>query len=146
MEALHKARLAQAATSSALASAPVSAKTLASALAPAKVPDVADLLQKSGLSKLGFHMQANQSLHTTLQLASEEAKGQKRVPFSSVDLTSKEDLPLWLPADYVGGKFTLRDEEGSKLAGHHPIGLEVLSECPTMGCSFSQVCNRSSSN
>ena len=129
VEALDKARLAQATAKSALASTPVSAKLLASALAPSKVPDVADLLQQCGLSKLGFHVQADQSLYTTLQVASEEAKAQSRVPFTYVDLTSKEVLPLWLPADSVGGKFTLRDEEESKLVGHHSIGsLSDLSK------------------
>eukprot|EP00438_Fugacium_kawagutii_P030829 Skav224363 [mRNA] locus=scaffold5095:66265:73933:+ [translate_table: standard] len=129
VEALDKARMAQAATKSALAATPVSAKALASALAPPKMPDVSDLLQKAGLSKLGFHVQADQSLYNTLQLASEEAKAQSRVAFSYVDLTTKEVLPLWLPADSVGGKFTLRDEEESKLAGHQTIGsLSDLSK------------------
>ena len=129
IEALDKARMAQATARTALANVPLSAKSLASALAPAKAPDVADMLQKCGLSKLGFHVQADQSLYIALQLASEEAKAQSRTPFTYVDLTSKEVLPLWLPADSVGGKFTLRDDDESRLAGHHAIGsLSDLSK------------------
>ena len=121
IEALDKARMAQATAKTALAN------VLASALAPAKAPDVADMLQKCGLSKLGFHVQADQSLYVALQLASEEAKAQSRTPFTYVDFTSKEVLPLWLPAD--SGKFTLRDDDESRLAGHHAIGsLSDLSK------------------
>lgn len=43
-----------------------SAKALANALAPGKVVDVADLLQKEGLTGLSYHLQANQSLFDTL--------------------------------------------------------------------------------
>ena len=97
------------------------ARALASALAPCKQADVADLLQKHHLRGLSFHLQADQCLFDSLTAHTEEAKKQGRVPFASVDLASKECLPLWIPSDAVGGRFAVRDEDEMALTGASPI-------------------------
>lgn len=124
VEAAAVARRMQSTPGSALpagVSSPASAKALANALAPSKVVDVVDLLQKQGLTGLSYHLQADQSLFDTLVAHTEEAKRAGRSPFAFVDLTSKECLPLWIPVDSVGGRFAIRDEEDIALTSSSPI-------------------------
>ncbi len=63
-----------------------SALNIASALAPPKVCDTQDAYRTAGLEKLPF-------VH---QLETLEAALHSRKPFTFVDLTAKEVLPLWV--------------------------------------------------
>lgn len=69
-----------------------------------KVIPVMDKLVEAGLEKLAFHLRADAPVWVLLDSETEAAKVAGRTPSSYVDFTSKALLPLWLPADAVGGK------------------------------------------
>ncbi|CAE7673108.1 YRB2 [Symbiodinium necroappetens] len=99
-----------------------SARALAAAMSPLKTADAQDLLRKDHLPGLQFHLQPDQALFDVLQAHTDEARKNGRTPFHFVDLTAKDTLPLWVPSDGVGGKFSLREEEELSLASNSPIG------------------------
>ena len=125
VEAAAKARRVQVAQSMTLAGAAgvaASAKALAAAMSPMKSTDAQDLLAKANLQGLQYHLQPDQGLFDVLQAHTDEARKNGKTPFLFVDLTAKDTLPLWVPSDSVGGKFSLRDEEEFSLASTSPIG------------------------
>ena len=73
-----------------------------------KEVDVNDLLAKAGLKDLPFHSTPDTAVWQILDSATKAAAPGKT--FSYIELTSKEVLPLWLPADAVGGKAVLAGE------------------------------------
>ena len=124
VEAAAKARRVQVAQTMSLTSAAgvsASAKALAAAMAPMKTTDAQDLLRKAHLDGLPFYLQPDQALFDLLQAHTDEARKNGRTPFLFVDIAAKDALPLWVPSDNVGGKFSLRDEELS-LTSTSPIG------------------------
>ncbi|CAE7281152.1 unnamed protein product [Symbiodinium natans] len=125
VEAAAKARRVQVSQSMALTGAgsvTASAKALAAAMAPMKTTDAQDLLSKAHLTGLQYHLQPDQALFDVLQAHTDEARKNGKTPFLFVDLTAKDTLPLWVPGDNVGGKFSWRDEEEFSLASTSPIG------------------------
>ena len=86
--------------------------SLASALAPpggSPTADTTALLAVAGCSKLPYHLQAEQSLWDTLQNHTTTAVSQGKTPFAFVDLTDKAVLPVWLPVEAIGGRFTFQE-------------------------------------
>ena len=69
-----------------------------------KSVDVTAKLAAAGAQGLGFHLQVDSPVWQLLAAEFEAAKIDGRTAFSYVDLTSKALLPVWLPADAVGGK------------------------------------------
>ena len=111
VEAAAKARRVQVAQSMTLAGAAgvaASAKALAAAMSPMKSTDAQDLLAKANLQGLQYHLQPDQGLFDVLQAHTDEARKNGKTPFLFVDLTAKDTLPLWVPSDSVGGKFSAR--------------------------------------
>ena len=68
--------------------------------------DVTKKLDGAGAAGLGFHLQVDTPVWQLLGAESDAAKIDGRVAYSYVDLTSKALLPVWMPADAVGGKFS----------------------------------------
>ena len=71
-----------------------------------KQVDTVSKLKAAGAGGLGFHLQVDTPVWQLLNSESEAAKIEGRTAFSYVDLTSKAMLPVWMPADAVGGKFS----------------------------------------
>ena len=81
-----------------------SALSVASLLAPPKTVDVNAMLKSVGLEKLGYNLQLDQAMADKLANETELAKKLGRRPFTYVDLTGRETLPLWLAPESVGGR------------------------------------------
>jgi hypothetical protein len=88
-----------------------SALSLASALAPPRTCDVPAVLASANLSKLPFVHQLDQSIVDKMNGETQEAKILSRHPFTYVDLTAKEVVPVWLHPEAVGGRITEDDAE-----------------------------------
>ena len=91
-----------------------SALALAGGIAPRQQEevDVADLLAKADLAGLPSEGIAELSLYKELVTATKEAKAVGKTPFTYVDLTHRDLLPMWLVPEAVGGKTVLAGEEG----------------------------------
>ena len=82
-----------------------SALSIASAIQHgSQAVDVSAKLAVAGAQGLGFHLQVDSPVWQLLAAECESAKIDGRTAFSYVDLTSKAMLPVWMPADAVGGK------------------------------------------
>ena len=82
-----------------------SAATLAKLLSAGNEEiDVAKCLGEVSMSKLPYHLQCDKSNWKILDAENKAAQKAERTAFAYVDLTAKEVLPIWLPADAIGGK------------------------------------------
>ena len=94
-----------------------SALSVATMLAPPKAVDVNALLKGVQLEKLPFSLQLDQGMVDRMASETETAKRLGRKPFTFVELTGKETLPLWLAPETAGGKvedeFAALDTGGS---------------------------------
>ena len=100
----------------ALSGAAISAQVVASGLQNVQA-NVADLLKTAGLAALPFGQRAEQSLFVLLEAERKTAEScvPIRQPFTYVDFTSKEVLPLWLTQDMLGGRTVLSGEVDTRL-------------------------------
>ena len=69
-----------------------------------KSVDVATKLKNVGVGNLGFHLQVDVPVWQLMASETEQAKIDGRVGFSYIDFTSKAMLPVWMPADTIGGR------------------------------------------
>lgn len=79
--------------------------------AKGELPDVQMLLKGASCEGLPYELQAENQLWTALNADTAVAIKNGRVAFAYVDLTAKQVLPVWLPADAVGGKSMPISEE-----------------------------------
>jgi hypothetical protein len=126
-----------------------SALALAHGLASApKRLDVSQELEKSPLAGLPFHMQVDAAIWQLLEAETTAASSciPPRTPFSYVDLTSKEVLPLWISPESVGGKLPVPGESewnmeaGASLQtlGHLGAALRAVTQTPRFFRSLTQ--------
>ena len=82
-----------------------SASVLARLLAVGQgVLDVTAALAAAGMTKVPYTLSCESLLWKVLRSDVDIAAAQGRKPFTYIDLTSKETIPLWLPQDAIGGK------------------------------------------
>ncbi len=90
-----------------------SASTIANLLASgAELVDINDKLKSIGLETLQYHLRPDLLVWSVLDAESKAAANSNRKAFAYLDLTSKELLPIWVPADLVGGKSLVGGGEG----------------------------------
>ncbi|CAK0831274.1 unnamed protein product, partial [Prorocentrum cordatum] len=84
-----------------------SALAVACALSAATSPavDVKQLLKDAGMEELPYHMQVLQKQWQLMNAFTTKAKADtpSRQPFMYVDITSADVLPMWIPAESIGG-------------------------------------------
>ncbi|CAE8587280.1 unnamed protein product [Polarella glacialis] len=105
----------------------MNAATAAAAMAsPSKANDVdvQALLEKKDMKTMSFHLMPEQCVWNELMAEVELAATQGRVAFSYIDLTSKDILPVWIPVDAVGGRFSL-DEVRRQQPGRRAVDLDT---------------------
>lgn len=70
--------------------------------------DIESNLVKAGLQKLGMNLRVQPSLFQLMQADNEAAAkhAPAKVPFTYIDFTHKDMLPLWLPSEAIGGHTT----------------------------------------
>ena len=89
-----------------------SAAAVAAAIAvKGDLPDIQGLLKTASCEGLPYELQAENQLWAALAADTAAAQKTNRTAFTYVDLTAKQVLPVWLPADAVGGKSVPISEE-----------------------------------
>ena len=105
--------------------------------------NVQELLKEVGCADLPYELQAEAQLWVALAADGEAAVKAGRVAFTYVDLTAKQVLPLWLPADAVGGKSLVPEESWDLAKGGNTVAqlgaaLRAVTQTPRCFRSMAQ--------
>ena len=76
-----------------------------------EVVDVQELLLGAKLEDTPADGIADNAMFVDLMKKTKQAKSQGRVPFSFVDITQKEFLPLWLTPESIGGRTAVAGDD-----------------------------------
>jgi hypothetical protein len=87
-----------------------SAAAVAAALAEASV-NPREILDRGGFKDVPYHMVPDITLFQALEAERKHAIRDRRQPFTYIDFTCKEVLPMWLSQDMVGGRLALAGDQ-----------------------------------
>ena len=114
---------------------------------------VQELLKVVRCGDLPYDLQADTQLWSALQADTEAAVKAGRVAFTYVDLTAKQVLPSWLPADAVGGKSMAPEDAWDLSKGGNTVAqlgasfessdadTALLPQLGAMGSCFLALCS-----
>ena len=95
---------------------------------PEETVDVQELLQEASLASTPADGITDNSAFVDLVKKTKQAKKEGKVPFSFVDITQKEFLPLWLTPESIGGRTAVAGDDVVLDGGHDTTTMAKLTE------------------